>query len=182
MIAATLGAFIALRQYRLQKRTLELAEQERDRLQRERDSINQQYQVLRKVLTKGPKAFVQKFGTLIQSAREASSQGPGERNLIPRAQAIVSQRNSLQDELGGLESLLNSDIDTLSGQLKQPNPNWNEVRDCIETLSVKWTQKEVEIALRIKRLMAALEVVLDVDQLNATNVDASREHPRSDIA
>jgi hypothetical protein len=162
LVAAATAALIAWKQYQLLKGQL-------DQEKRSRESIAGQYNSLRQTLSKGPKAFVQKFGMLIQSAHDASAQGPGEHNLIPKAHAIVSQRNSLQEELGGLEKLLNSDIDRLSNQLQQKEPSWNEVRDIVETLSTKWAFKEDEISLRIKRLLAALEVVLDVDQLQPTD-------------
>jgi len=122
--------------------------------------MEENYKSLHEMLSDGPKRFVRRFGRLIDSAVEVSTAGPEEHKLIPRAQAIVSQRDTLQGELAELEKLLNSDITRLSNELRAPYPDWRTVRDIVETLRVTWSQKEDEVVLRMARLLATMEIVL----------------------
>jgi hypothetical protein len=71
----------------------------------------------------------------------------------------------LRGELGGLDKLLDSDIDLLATELGKPRPDRARVLEIVETLKAKWALKEDEVVLRVKRLMAALEFLLEAEKL-----------------
>ena len=108
--------------------------------------------------------LLRNFGSLIDQAREAARQGDRNRSLINLSAAIVSQASSLKQELGGLERLLNSNIDVLGRRLEEEPQNWDRISDVVETLTATWRQKEDEAVLRITKILATLEYVVNFEQ------------------
>lgn len=182
LLGALIGAvptwYIGLKQVDAMNEQLAFLKKQAVAAERERDRARTEADVLRRQFAEAPKKFIRKFKKLIDDAAAEGDRitkpivpipGEGGRKeppkLIPYAHAIVSQRNSLRGELRGLEKLLNSDIDRLGQELANPNPDQRKVRKIVDTLKQTWAQKEEEIALRIRRLMATLEFLVDADKL-----------------
>ena len=156
---------IGWNQNRIAEEQLAVAKQQAQQARQERDLAKSESEKLRRQFEEAPKKFVQRFGVLIEKAALETARKEGESNMVPFAQAIVSQRNSFRDEMRGLDRLLNSDIDRLEQELAKPSPDMVKVREILLTLKAKWALKEDEIRLAIKKLTALLLFLYEAEKL-----------------
>lgn len=161
---AAFAGFLAWKQYQLQAEQLAFQKQQAAEITQQRDLARRESEAFKRGFDQAPAKFVQRFGALINNAAAETARTQGKSSLIPHSRAIVAHRDAVRVELRGLAKLLNSDIDRLAAQLAKPKPDQRKVADALDKLRAKWTFKEDEISLQLKRLMLVLEFVSEPDQ------------------
>ena len=114
-----------------------------------------------------PKRYVERLGEMIEKAYK---EGPEHCEI--HARAIVATRNTLRSSLQRTSEKLNSEIDRLAEQLRQPfqqskivekiprpsEPKQKEVWQTIQMLKEYWPAKSIEIEYEIKKIIVELDL------------------------
>jgi hypothetical protein len=119
-----------------------------------------------------PTVYVEELDRLIQ---QGASEGP--ENAIINARAIVAARNSLRSSMLSISSNLNSEIDTLAGDIGiDTGPVWRPVTqdgtrgattdthtgerayDTIMVLRKIWPARKKQIEIELRKLFAELDI------------------------
>jgi len=129
----------------------------------EDEGVQKERARLEQMFENAPKAYTKLLDDRIN---EKTNNEP--RQVLIKARAIVSTRDDLRGTLTSLNSLLNSEIDTLAQQLKSSEAQrrlgdgWNsrELEETIEVLKRKWPSKMNQVDIEVRKLLAELGVVI----------------------
>jgi hypothetical protein len=135
--------------------------------QQKREQEQKKNAIYRQMYQNAPEKFIHDLGALIKSSPDYRIFKPedlpkrNESAIRERCRAIVAARNNLRSALDNIGARLDSQIDILEKELKQPHPHPAYLAETLEVLKQSWPSKESEIELSVRKMMAELGIVPD---------------------